>query len=189
MQVLTPEDELDGLNWANNEIYNFGYQTPRQPVAEFKGTTTLNGKVSLGDNTTLKIGGDVTVNGDYVSNGVTSGDGSLTIVNGQKTVFTQASNAVSAQTSTSKDINVSLQLGKLTISGGEVTNNANMLISDTLAITGNAVFINGSASDGTDDIWVKKITLDEGSTLRQTGGMHFQGCCRRHLGGGIERVL
>lgn len=172
--VLTPEDELDGLNWANNEIYNFGYQTPRQPVAEFKGTTTLNGKVSLGDNTTLKIGGDVTVNGDYVSNGVTSGDGSLTIVNGQKTVFTQASNAVSAQTSTSKDINVSLQLGKLTISGGEVTNNANMLISDTLAITGNAVFINGSASDGTDDIWVKKITLDEGSTLRQTGGMHFQ---------------
>lgn len=150
---------MDGLNWANNEIYNFGYQTPRQPVAEFKGTTTLNGKVSLGDNTTLKIGGDVTVNGDYVSNGVTSGDGSLTIVNGQKTVFTQASNAVSAQTSTSKDINVSLQLGKLTISGGEVTNNANMLISDTLAITGNAVFINGSASDGTDDIWVKKLPL------------------------------
>ena len=172
--VLTPEDELDGLNWANNEIYNFGYQTPRQPVAEFKGTTTLNGKVSLGDNTTLKIGGDVTVNGDYVSNGVTSGDGSLTIVNGQKTVFTQASNAVSAQTSTSKDINVSLQLDTLTINGGEVTNNANMLISDTLAITGNAVFINGSASDGTDDIWVKTITLDEGSTLRQTGGMHFQ---------------
>ena len=172
--VLTPEDELDGLNWANNEIYNFGYQTPRQPVAEFNGKTTLNGKVSLGDNTTLKIGGDVTVNGDYVSNGVTSGSGSLTIINGQKTVFTQASNAVSAQTSTLKDINVSLQLGKLTISGGEVTNNANMLISETLAITGNAVFINGSASDGTDDIWVKKITLDEGSTLRQTGGMHFQ---------------
>lgn len=172
--VLTPEDELDGLNWANNEIYNFGYQTPRQPVAEFNGKTTLNGKVSLGDNTTLKIGGDVTVNGDYVSNGVTSGSGSLTIINGQKTVFTQASNAVSAQTSTLKDINVSLQLGKLIISGGEVTNNANMLISETLAITGNAVFINGSASDGTDDIWVKKITLDEGSTLRQTGGMHFQ---------------
>lgn len=172
--VLTPEDKLDGLDWANDEIYDYGYQTPRQPVIEFNGKTTLNGKVSLGDNTTLKIGGDVTVNGDYVSNGVTSGSGSLTIVNGQKTVFTQASNAVSAQTSTSKDINVSLQLGKLTISGGEVTNNANMLISDTLAITGNAVFINGSASDGTDDIWVKTITLDEGSTLRQTGGMHFQ---------------
>lgn len=172
--VLTPKDELDGLEWANDEIYNYGYQTPRQPVIEFNGKTTLNGKVSLGDNTTLKIGGDVTVNGDYVSNGVTSGDGSLTIVNGQKTVFTQASNAVSTQTSTSKDINVSLQLGKLTISGGEVTNNAHMLISDTLAITGNAVFINGSVSDGTDDIWVKTITLDEGSTLRQTGGMHFQ---------------
>lgn len=172
--VLTPEDKLDGLDWANDEIYDYGYQTPRQPVIEFNGKTTLNGKVSLGDNTTLKIGGDVTVNGDYVSNGVTSGDGSLTIVNGQKTVFTQASNAVSAQTSTSKDINVSLQLDTLTINGGEVTNNANMLISDTLAITGNAVFINGSASDGTDDIWVKTITLDEGSTLRQTGGMHFQ---------------
>lgn len=172
--VLTPKDELDGLEWANDEIYNYGYQTPRQPVIEFNGKTTLNGKVSLGDNTTLKIGDDVTVNGDYVSNGVTSGDGSLTIVNGQKTVFTQASNAVSTQTSTSKDINVSLQLGKLTISGGEVTNNAHMLISDTLAITGNAVFINGSVSDGTDDIWVKTITLDEGSTLRQTGGMHFQ---------------
>lgn len=172
--VLTPEDKLDGLDWANDEIYDYGYQTPRQPVIEFNGKTTLNGKVSLGDNTTLKIGGDVTVNGDYVSNGVTSGDGSLTIVNGQKTVFTQASNAVSAQTSTSKDINVSLQLDTLTINGGEVTNNANMLISDTLAITGNAVFINGSASDGTDDIWVKTITLDEGSTLRQAGGMHFQ---------------
>lgn len=172
--VLTPEDKLDGLDWANDEIYDYGYQTPRQPVIEFNGKTTLNGKVSLGDNTTLKIGGDVTVNGDYVSNGVTSGDGSLTIVNGQKTVFTQASNAVSAQTSTSKDINVSLLLDTLTINGGEVTNNANMLISDTLAITGNAVFINGSASDGTDDIWVKTITLDEGSTLRQAGGMHFQ---------------
>lgn len=172
--VLTPKDKLDGLDWANDEIYDYGYQTPRQPVIEFNGKTTLNGKVSLGDNTTLKIRGDVTVNGDYVSNGVTSGSGSLTIVNSQKTVFTQASNAVSAQTSTSKDINVSLQLGTLTISGGEVTNNANMLISDTLAITGNAVFINGSASDGTDDIWVKTITLDEGSTLRQTGGMHFQ---------------
>lgn len=170
----------DGKNSAFKDDWTDKYEAAGNGIpapettAEFNGKTTLNGKVSLGDNTTLKIGGDVTVNGDYVSNGVTSGSGSLTIVNGQKSVFTQASNAVTAQTSTSKDINVSLQLGKLTISGGEVTNNANMLISDTLAITGNAVFINGSASDGTDDIWVKKITLDEGSTLRQTGGMHFQ---------------
>lgn len=164
------DDWTKGYEAENSE---YGIPAP-ETTAEFNGKTTLNGKVSLGDNTTLKIGGDVTVNGDYVSNGVTSGSGSLTIVNGQNTVFTQASNAVSAQTSTSKDINVSLQLGKLTISGGEVTNNANMLISDTLAITGNAVFINGSASDETDDIWVKTITLDEGSTLRQTGGMHFQ---------------
>ena len=164
------DDWTKGYEAENSE---YGIPAP-ETTAEFNGKTTLNGKVSLGDNTTLKIGGDVTVNGDYVSNGVTSGRGSLTIVNGQNTVFTQASKTVSAQTSTSKDINVSLQLGKLTISGGEVTNNANMLISDTLAITGNAVFINGSASDGTDDIWVKKITLDEGSTLRQTGGMHFQ---------------
>ena len=164
------DDWTKGYEAENSE---YGIPAP-ETTAEFNGKTTLNGKVSLGDNTTLKIGGDVTVNGDYVSNGVTSGDGSLTIVNGQKTVFTQASNAVSTQTNTSKDINVSLQLRKLTISGGEVTNNANMLIADTLAITGNAVFINGSGSDGTDDIWVKKITLDEGSTLRQTGGMHFQ---------------
>lgn len=164
------DDWTKGYEAENSE---YGIPAP-ETTAEFNGKTTLNGKVSLGDNTTLKIGGDVTVNGDYVSNGVTSGSGGLTIVNGQNTVFTQASNAVSAQTSTSKDINVSLQLGKLTIRGGEVTNNANVLISDTLAITGNAVFINGSASDGTDDIWVKKITLDEGSTLRQTGGMHFQ---------------
>lgn len=164
------DDWTEGYEAENSE---YGIPAP-ETIAEFNDKTTLNGKVSLGDNTTLKIGGDVTVNGDYVSNGVTSGSGSLTIVNGQKTVFTQASNAVSAQTSTLKDTNVSLQLGKLTISGGEVTNNANMLISDTLAITGNAVFINGSASDGTDDIWVKKFTLDEGSTLRQTGGMHFQ---------------
>ena len=172
----------DGKNSAFKDDWTDKYEAAGNGIpapettAEFNGKTTLNGKVSLGDNTTLKIGGDgdVTVNGDYVSNGVTSGSGSLTIVNGQKTVFTQASNAVSTQTSTSKDINVSLQLGNLTISGGEVTNNANMLISDTLAITGNAVFTNGSASDGTDDIWVKKITLDEGSTLRQTGGMHFQ---------------
>lgn len=164
------DDWTQGYEAENSE---YGIPAP-ETTAEFNGKTTLNGKVSLGDNTTLKIGGDVTVNGDYVSNGVTSGSGSLTIVNGQKTVFTQASNAVSTQTSTSEPINVSLQLGKLTISGGEVTNNAHMLISDTLAITGNAVFINGSASDGTDDIWVKKITLDEGSTLRQTGGMHFQ---------------
>lgn len=170
----------DGKNSAFKDDWTDKYEAAGNGIpapettAEFNGKTTLNGKVSLGDNTTLKIGGDVTVNGDYVSNGVTSGSGSLTIVNGQKSVFTQASNAVTAQTSTSKDINVSLQLGKLTISGGEVTNNANMLISVTLAITGNAVFINGSASDGTDDIWVKKITLDEGSTLRQTGGMHFQ---------------
>lgn len=170
----------DGKNSAFKDDWTDKYEAAGNGIpapettAEFNGKTTLNGKVSLGDNTTSKIGGDVTVNGDYVSNGVTSGSGSLTIVNGQKSVFTQASNAVTAQTSTSKDINVSLQLGKLTISGGEVTNNANMLISDTLAITGNAVFINGSASDGTDDIWVKKITLDEGSTLRQTGGMHFQ---------------
>lgn len=170
----------DGKNSAFKDDWTDKYEAAGNGIpapettAEFNGKTTLNGKVSLGDNTTLKIGGDVTVNGDYVSNGVTSGSGSLTIINGQKTVFTQASNAVSAQTSTLKDINVSLQLGKLTISGGEVTNNANMLISETLAITGNAVFINGSASDGTDDIWVKKITLDEGSTLRQTGGMHFQ---------------
>lgn len=164
------DDWTTGYEAENSE---YGIPAP-ETTAEFNGKTTLNGKVSLGDNTTLKIGGDVTVNGDYVSNGVTSGSGSLTIVNGQKTVFTQASNAVSAQTSTSKDINVSLQLGKLTISGGEVTNNANMLISDTLAITGNAVFNNGSANDGTDDIWVTKITLEEGSTLRQTGGMHFK---------------
>lgn len=164
------DDWTKGYEAENSE---YGIPAPKT-TAEFNGKTTLNGKVSLGDNTTLKIGGDVTVNGDYVSNGVTSGSGSLTIVNGQNTVFTQASNTVSAQTSTSTDINVSLQLSKLTISGGEVTNNANMLISDTLTITGNAVFNNGSANDGTDDIWVKKITLDEGSTLRQTGGMHFQ---------------
>lgn len=103
------DDWTKGYEAENSE---YGIPAP-ETTAEFNGKTTLNGKVSLGDNTTLKI-------------------------------------------------------------GGEVTNNANMLISDTLAITGNAVFINGSASDETDDIWVKTITLDEGSTLRQTGGMHFQ---------------
>ena len=62
--VLTPEDELDGLDWANDEIYNYGYQTSRHPVAEFKGTTTLNGALKQSSGTTINNTGTMPVKGD-----------------------------------------------------------------------------------------------------------------------------
>lgn len=78
--VLTPEDKLDGLNWANGEIYNYGYQTSRHPVAEFKGTTTLNGALKQSSGTTINNTGTMTVNGDAMIAGTISGEtGTLTL--------------------------------------------------------------------------------------------------------------
>lgn len=118
--VLTPEDGLVGLNWANNEIYNFGYQTPRQPVIELKGTTTLNGALKQSSGTTINNTGTMTVNGDATIAGTISGEaGTLTLTTGnvtgnvtQDSIYVKGGSVILADSGHMKAKRIEIQDGK-----------------------------------------------------------------------------
>lgn len=118
--VLTPEDELDGLDWANDEIYNYGYQTSRHPVAEFKGTTTLNGAIKQSSGTTINNTGTMIVNGDARIDGTISGEaGTLTLTTGtvtgnvtQDSIYVKGGSVILAASGHMKAKRIEIQDGK-----------------------------------------------------------------------------
>jgi len=146
--VLTPEDELDGLNWANNEIYNYGYQTSRHPVAEFKGTTTLNGALKQSSGTTINNTGTMTVNGDAMIAGTISGEtGTLTLTTGtvtgnviQDAIYVKGGSIILADSGHIEAKRIEIQSGKLTLEGAA-----------SLKTSSDQIFEAGLGIDGTVD--------------------------------------
>jgi outer membrane autotransporter barrel domain protein len=146
--VLTPEDELDGLNWANDEIYNYGYQTSRHPVAEFKGTTTLNGALKQSSGTTINNTGTMTVNGDAMVAGTISGEtGTLTLTTGtvtgnviQDAIYVKGGSVILADSGHIEAKRIEIQSGKLTLEGAA-----------SLKTSSDQIFDAGLGIDGTVD--------------------------------------
>lgn len=146
--VLTPEDELDGLDWANDEIYNYGYQTSRHPVAEFKGTTTLNGALKQSSGTTINNTGTMTVKGDAMIAGTISGEtGTLTLTTGtvtgnviQDAIYVKGGSVILADSGHIEAKRIEIQSGKLTLEGAA-----------SLKTSSDQIFDAGLGIDGTVD--------------------------------------
>lgn len=190
--VLTPEDKLDGLNWANNEIYNYGYQTSRQPVIEFKGTTTLNGALKQSSGTTINNTGTMTVNGDAMIAGTISGEaGTLTLTTGtvtgnvtQDTIYVKGGSVILADSGYMKAKRIEIQEGKFVDQAESDADhylfgeNGTMVIADSRLIEGalnlshgTFEFAGGQVAVGDDQsaVTIAKLGLRNGDS-GDTGG-------------------
>lgn len=190
--VLTPKDKLDGLNWANDEIYDYGYQTSRQPVIEFKGTTTLNGALKQSSGTTINNTGTMTVNGDAMIAGTISGEaGTLTLTTGtvtgnvtQDTIYVKGGSVILADSGHMKAKRIEIQEGKFVDQAESDADhylfgeNGTMVIADSRLIEGalnlshgTFEFAGGQVAVGDDQsaVTIAKLGLRNGDS-GDTGG-------------------
>lgn len=190
--VLTPEDKLDGLNWANGEIYNYGYQTSRHPVAEFKGTTTLNGALKQSSGTTINNTGTMTVNGDAMIAGTISGEtGTLTLTTAtvtgnvtQNAIYVKGDSVILADSGHMKAKRIEIQDGKFVDQAESDADhylfgeNGTMVIADSRLIEGalnlshgTFEFAGGQVAVGDDQsaVTIAKLGLRNGDS-GDTGG-------------------